>query len=223
MKGKLTLIPTPIDDRSFLTLDAKETLLNRSIDSIICVEEHKTARRRWLHYGLPREDIDKFVLYNEHSRDKLCEELIVQLKQGQDVYLMSDCGLPAFCDPGKELVNSCHENNILVTATSFHNSTLLALALSGFNHDEFYFKGFLSANSGERQVQLKELLKEKQTIVLMDTPYRYKKIISDLRDLNLSRPIFVGLDLNGPNEFIYRGNVSNCPIDKKEPFVLIIK
>ena len=47
---------------------------------------------------------------------------------------MSDGGLPAFCDPGKELVAACHRNNVKVTSSPFQNSIVLALALSGFDH-----------------------------------------------------------------------------------------
>ena len=39
------------------------------------------------------------------KREVIIFELIIGLRSGKDVYLMSDCGLPAFCDPGVRLVN----------------------------------------------------------------------------------------------------------------------
>jgi 16S rRNA (cytidine1402-2'-O)-methyltransferase len=77
LKGKLTLIPTPIDDVSLLESVAKDLLLKAVADKdIICVEELKEGRQRWLRYGLPREAIEHFVLYNEHTRTDILSDLI---------------------------------------------------------------------------------------------------------------------------------------------------
>ncbi|MFT6633474.1 MAG: 16S rRNA (cytidine1402-2'-O)-methyltransferase [Bacteriovoracaceae bacterium] len=75
MKGTLTLIPTPIDDNSPLCIRARMILeLAVKKKQVILVEEIKAGRRRWLHFGLPREAIEDFILYNEHTRDELNTE-----------------------------------------------------------------------------------------------------------------------------------------------------
>ena len=227
MKGKLILIPTPIDDLSPLEPVALSLLQKASTDnkSVIAVEDAKPGRRRWLHWGLPREAIAEFVLYNEHTRKEELPLLIEKLRSGHDVYLMSDGGLPAFCDPGLELVDACHEKNITVTATPFCNSIALALALSGFNHDKFIFNGFLSAKKEERQIQLSELLKNKVTQVLMDTPYRLSKLISELAQLSPQKQVFLAMNLNHPNELLLRGPASLLQKKvegQKAEFILVI-
>ena len=64
------------------------------------MEDPKPARRAWIRFGLDRKFIDNFVYYNEQTRIDILEDLVKELKSGKNVYLLSDCGLPAFCDPG---------------------------------------------------------------------------------------------------------------------------
>jgi 16S rRNA (cytidine1402-2'-O)-methyltransferase len=226
MTGVLTLIPTPIDDLNDLHPKAKELLLEAYDNGdIICVEEEKEGRRRWLRFGLPREAIEKFHIYNEHTRTDKLHDLIACLKKGENVFLMSDCGLPAFCDPGQMLVNRCHELKIKVTSSPFENSIALAIALSGFPHDRFIFEGFIPVETQMRKVALKRILSQQEVSIVMDTPYRLKKLLEEMNEINPNRQIFIGLELNQPNEQLLRGTVAelNVLVEKeKKEFVLVV-
>ena len=226
MKGVLTLIPTPIDDQSQILPATKEILeaaiLNKDL---ILVEELKPCRRKWLHFGLPREAIEDFVQYNEHSRKELAPKMLQELKKGRNIFLMSDCGLPAFCDPGAELVNLCHQSKIKVTSASFSNSIALAVALSGFPHNQFVFEGFLTNKSEIRTKELKRIMNEKRMSILMDTPYRLNKILAEMQTYASQREIFIGMDLNCETEELLRGSAESIAkkIGKqKREFILII-
>ena len=154
----LILVPTPIHDELPLEPVALKMLQEDCLkeDVILLVEEHKIGRQRWLRWGLPREAIEKFILFNEHSQEKLQSELIKSMKQQKKIYLLSDCGLPAFCDPGQLLVDACHKNKVKVTSTPFPNSIALALALSGFSHSSFVFSGFVPVKQPDRGVWMKK-------------------------------------------------------------------
>jgi len=227
MKGSLILVPTPIDDKHPLNPVAKELLL-KAVENkdIICVEEAKEGRRRWLRFGLPRETIEEFHLYNEHTRNEnKGAELIGFLKKGKNVYLMSDCGLPAFCDPGQMLVDRCHDLKIKVTSTPFDNSIALAVALSGFNHDRFIFEGFIPVDSALRSKAIKRIVNQNEVSVIMDTPYRMKKLVDELADANPERMAFIGIELNQEDEKLVRAPLkelsSQLQKEKKE-FVLVL-
>src|SRR5690242_20457626 len=112
----LILVPTPLQDDLPLESVALERLKADALKDniVLLVEEHKVARQRWLKWGLPREAIEKFVLFNEHTQKETLPEVLKKLKAGNDVYLLSDCGLPAFCDPGQVLVDACHKQRIKV-------------------------------------------------------------------------------------------------------------
>jgi len=225
-KGKLILVPTPIDDESPLELVAKGLLEQAVINrDIICVEDEKPGRRRWLRFGLDREAIKDFVLYNEHTHKTEAINLLKAMKKGKTVYLMSDCGLPAFCDPGQNLVEMCHNSGITVTSTPFANSISLAVALSGFPHNRFVFEGFIPIKSELRMKEMKRIMNSKAMSILMDTPYRMTRILEEMAKFNSSREIFIGIELNGAEETLLRGTVESVlekVRDQKKEYVIVV-
>lgn len=224
----LILVPTPLhDDLPLESVALKllgEECLNENI--ILLVEEHKVGRQRWLKWGLPREAIEKFILFNEHTQEKLVPDVMKLLKSGKKVFLLSDCGLPAFCDPGQTLVDSCHKQGIKVTSTPFSNSIALAIALSGFTHDSFVFSGFIPVKEPQRSEWMVKELKRPETLIWMETPYRLKKLMEDLQKNNVKREIFFACDLGGPEELLIRGSIASVAgrvtqLEKRE-FVLVL-
>ncbi len=208
----LILIPTPIAEDLPLEPVALALLQEVATDpmALILVEERKVARTRWLRWGLPRESIASFVEFNEHTAEESNEVVLSALRSGKRAVLMSDGGLPAFCDPGTGLVGLCHERGIPVTATPFSNSIGLALALSGFDHREFHFSGFLPAEAGARKEALNAIARTLRcTVILMDTPYRLQALLKDLSASPLkSRRVFLATSLNTPEEALFRGSIA---------------
>jgi len=230
LKGILTLVPTPIDEVNPLEQVAykqlKEAYELKKEKTIFAIEDLKAGRRRWIRWGLSREIVNDFVLYNEHTYEKESVTLLSYLKKGFDVFLMSDGGLPAFCDPGRRLVDLCHKSQVRVTSTPFPHSISLALALSGFSHKSFWFEGFLPAKKEFREKRWRELIEKEATLVLMDTPYRLVKTLEELKtNLKRKREVFLALDLNSEDEELLRGGPSQLIKklkNKKREFVLII-
>ncbi len=229
MSGKLTLIPTPLDEALPLESVAHTLLLKECLNEnvVLLVEEHKVARQRWIKWTLPREAIERFVLFNEHTQESERPRILSELHSGKNVYLMSDGGLPAFCDPGQKLVKACHEKGIAVTSTPFPNSISLAVALSGIDHSRFYFAGFLSADHTERKRELDQIAVRGETTVMMDTPYRLNALLADIGSSRLkSRKFFLATNLNSVNERnIYGGfaEIQKASESLHKPeFVLVI-
>lgn len=228
--GTLTLIPTPLSESGVLEPVAfallEQAALTHKENSVFVIEDLKPGRKRWLQFKLPRETVDSFVLYNEHTAGVVARELLAELKLGKNVFLMSDGGLPAFYDPGVELVSMCHQHNIKVTSTPFCNSVVLALALSGYNHKRFWFEGFLPMEAHERSAVLKKLLTAKHTSILMDTPYRMKRVLEEIRDSGATqKKLFLAMDLNSETEELRMGTASQLLEvirEFKREFILII-
>lgn len=228
MKGTLTLVPTPIDEDSPLEQVAFNLLEEATKDpsnNLFIIEDLKPGRRRWLRFGLTRDLVEDFVLFNEHTRSEMLPKILSELKKGKNAFIMSDGGLPAFCDPGVKLVAACHQEGIKVTATPFSNSISLALSLSGIDHSKFTFGGFLPIKDPDRSVELKSLLTRKETIILMDTPYRMKKLLQEIIELKTSRKAFLAMDLNCKSEELLFGNIEKIFSkikDFKREFILIL-
>ena len=229
MSGKLILIPTPLDESLPLESVAHSLLLKDCLNenTLLLVEEHKVARQRWIKWGLPREAIDKFVLFNEHTQEESRTQILADLKSGKTTYLMSDGGLPAFCDPGQKLVKTCHEKGIKVTSTPFPNSISLAVALSGIEHSRFYFAGFLSTDPTERKKELEQISSRNETAVIMDTPYRLKALLIDIGSSRLKgRKFFLATNLNSATEHCFYGSFADMQKASdslhKPEFILVV-
>lgn len=231
--GTLTLIPTPLSENGELEPVAHRRLTHaatfESENSIFVIEDLKPGRRRWLQFKLPREAVEHFVLYNEHTAPIVARELLSELQSGKNVFLMSDGGLPAFYDPGVELVRMCHQNHIKVTATPFCNSVALAIALSGFSHKKFWFEGFLPLEATQRIEVIKKLLTQKETCILMDTPYRLKRVLEEFAECwgpsAQYKKLFLAMDLNSETEELRLGTpkeLLSAVKDYKREFVLIV-
>lgn len=226
--GKLTLIPTPIAEGLPLEPVAKELILKaineNSEMTLIVGEDAKPMRRQWLAFGFSREWIEKFHYLNEHTAHEKSLELLEFLKKGYQVFIMSDGGLPAFCDPGTKLVDLCHRHGIQVTMSPFPHSISQALALSGYDGARFHFYGFLPKDQSERNRLWSELSRQKYVKILMDTPYRMKKLLEEARDHGVSE-VFLATNLNADNERLFRSapdKILKLLSEEKAEFILIV-
>lgn len=195
----LYLVSTPIGNPDDITLRALNVL--KSVDLIVC-EEYKPARRLLKCYEIEKE----LHSLNEHNEAESVRELLPQLKAGKSMALISDGGTPLFSDPGHELVRACIRQGIRIVPIVGANSLLPALIGSGFDLEKFYYHGWLSPKKEIRQQELKRLRNQRGTIVLLETPYRLKAILSDIvhilgKDLRLS----IGFELTTENERFLRG------------------
>lgn len=226
---KLILVPTPLDESLPLEPVALRILMEECMKEnvLLLVEEHKVARQRWIKWGLPREAIDRFVLFNEHTQVELQDKLVPEIASKKTAYLLSDGGLPAFCDPGQSLIKACHQKGIQVSSTPFPNSISLAVALSGIEHRRFYFAGFLSTEPSERKKELDQIASRNETSIVMDTPYRLSALISDIATSRLKdRKFYLATNLNSKNENNKYGSFSEIQkfsetLNKPE-FVLVV-
>ena len=221
-KPKLYIVSTPIGNYEDITLRALRIL--KECDFIIC-EELKEARRLLSHYKIEKE---LFPL-NEHNENESANELILKLLEGNTAALISDCGTPLFSDPGHLLVDLSLQNRIDVIPVPGASSLLTALVGSGLDFEKFYYYGWLSPKKDIRRKQLLDLRKRKETIVLMDTPYRLKTLLEDVvKLLGANIPCVLAFELTKEKEKFYRGNAQNIlsAVERenlKGEFVLIIK
>jgi 16S rRNA (cytidine1402-2'-O)-methyltransferase len=193
-----------------------------SCDVLIC-EERKPAEILFkrIKIDLSHKEVHQL---NEHSENKDVKAL-VSLCKTKTVALISDCGTPAFYDPGCDLVAACYKEGIEVVVCPGASSLMGMISLSGIKLDEFYFVGFLPAETDQRKAKLLSLSKMKIPFVIMDTPYRLNKTLSEVA---LQWPKAFGVlaaDITGPEQILKRGSMEELATQTypKQPFVLLIK
>jgi 16S rRNA (cytidine1402-2'-O)-methyltransferase len=222
MKPVLYIVSTPIGNYEDITLRALRVL--KECDFVIC-EEYKEARRLLSHFKIEKE----LFSLNEHNENEEADELIIKIKASKSAALISDCGTPLLSDPGHLLVDLAIQNKIDVIPVPGASSILAALVGSGFDFEKFYYYGWLSPKKDIRRKQLLHLKKRKETIFLMDTPYRLKTFMEDVvKLLGPNIPCVLAFELTKEKEKFYRGNAGNIlsHVEKenlKGEFVLIIR
>lgn len=220
--SKLFLVSIPIGNYEDITFRALKIL--KEIDFIIC-EEYKDAKRLLSHYQIASKEL---ILLNEHNEKDVVNEILLKIMEGKSAALISDAGTPLFSDPGHLLVEVCISQNIKIIPIPGANSLLPALIGSGFNFEKFYYYGWLSPKKEIRRKQLFDLKKIKETIVLLDTPYRLKSLLSDIvKILGRNIRIVLAFQLTMKDEQFFRGSAGSIlriaeEKNLKGEFVLIL-
>lgn len=221
MKPVLYIVSTPIGNYEDITLRGLRLL--KEADFIIC-EEFKAARRLLAHYGIQKE----LTSLNEHNEGDAVNEILLRLLKGEKGVLISDAGTPLFSDPGHLLVEVCISQGVRIMPVPGGNSLLPALVASGMDIEKFYYYGWLSPKKDERRRELLEIKRMNELIVIMETPYRLKALLSDIVKIIGERvKVVLAYKLTMDEETIYRGSAAEvlAIAEKKElkgEFVLLI-
>jgi len=214
----LYLVATPIGDFNEISLRALDVL--KKAEVIICESTKETSQLLKFHQITGK----KYEVLDEHSQaDDL--KTLLELCRNHEVALVSDCGTPGFCDPGADLVRLCSREKILVKSVLGASSLMGLISLSGQRLDQFLFRGFLPAENKARELALQELRKQKQNIILMDTPYRLQKTLNEVEKHFSEKEIVLALDLSTENELVLRGKpaqVRKNNLPEKAEFMLLI-
>ncbi len=214
----LYVVATPIGEYSEISLRALE-IFNKC-ETIICESTKETSKLLRAH-GISGK---KYELLNEHTTMEEKKSL-AQLCAQNDIALVSDCGTPGFCDPGADVVKFCRQANIPVKSVLGASSLMGLLSLSGERIDQFLFRGFLPAETEARGKALRELTKEKRPIIIMDTPYRLKKTLTDMKEHFAQRRFLLAMNLSQEDEQIIEGSIDKVISQSKHEkaeFMLLI-
>ena len=195
----LYLVATPIGNLGDFSPRAREVL--ESADLVAC-EDTRTSRQLFSLLGVR---VKATTAYHDFNEEKATETLIKKLKEGMDIALVSDAGMPLISDPGYRLVKACHEQGIPVTSVPGANAVLTALQLSGLPTNAFYFGGFFPPKSGARQSVLNEVANLSATLIFYETARRVKEALSDIQKVLGNRQMALVRELTKKFEEVKRG------------------
>ncbi len=216
--GKLYVVATPIGNLSDITFRAIDTL--KSVDIIAC--ENKDRHIKLLnHYEIKKHLIE----YSPANEKNSTKGIIQLLKQGKNVALVSDAGVPALSDPGKILVDEAVRNNITVIPIPGPSALTSLLSVSGFSTDRVVFLGFLSKSPGKQSRELGLFKNINSVIVLFVSQYQLKKILILINKLFGNVEIIIAREMTKLNEEFIRGKIENIiknDITERGEFTLAI-
>lgn len=200
-QGRLYLIPTPIGNLEDITYRSLRML--KEVD-YIAAEDTRNTKKLCNYFEISTP----LISYHEHNKEQSGRKIIDLLKDGKDIGLVSDAGMPSISDPGYEIVVEALEEKLYVVPLPGANAALTALIASGLVSQPFYFYGFLDRQKKEKKKELERLKKFTDTFILYESPHRLKDTLSLMHDILGNRSIVVSRELTKKFEEFTRGNIS---------------
>ncbi|GFI60993.1 ribosomal RNA small subunit methyltransferase I [Clostridiales bacterium] len=173
LNGTLFLCATPIGNLGDMTLRAIDIL--KEVD-LIAAEDTRNTLKLLNHFEIKTP----MTSYHQHNMSVKGTELIEKLKEGKNIALVTDAGMPGISDPGEDMARRCREEGIPVTIAPGASAGISALVLSGMNARRYIFEGFLPSDKKERNSVLKNLEKETRTTIFYEAPHRLTDTLAAL-------------------------------------------
>lgn len=197
-KGTLYIVSTPIGNLEDITFRAVRIL--KEVD-LVAAEDTRHTLKLLNHYGITKPLIS---YWGEKEKAK-AEEVIGSLGKGSSVALVSDAGTPGISDPGSVLIRRAIEEGFEVVPVPGPAALIAALTISGFSTEEFVFCGFLPAKQSQRRKFLDELMLEKRTVVIYESPHRVIESMAEISDIFGDRRMVLVREITKLYEEVIRG------------------
>ncbi|MBI4670276.1 MAG: 16S rRNA (cytidine(1402)-2'-O)-methyltransferase [Chloroflexi bacterium] len=216
----LFLVATPIGNLEDISPRALETL--RAV-SLIAAEDTRTAKQLLTYFEI-HTPVTSFF---EYSKTNKLERILDALERG-DVAVVSEAGMPGINDPGYELVREAIARGHRVSPIPGPSAVLTALVASGLPAHAFYYAGFLPREPQARRRFLRDLVDERDTLVVFETPHRLRDALEDLENIfGAARRICVARELTKKFEEFQRGTIRQVrayfqTVEPRGEFTLVI-
>ncbi len=220
MTGTLYVCGTPIGNIEDITLRVLRVL--KEVD-IIAAEDTRQSVKLLNYYDIKTP----LTSYHEHNKEAKGPRLIAQLKEGKNIALVTDAGMPGISDPGEDLIAKCYEENVPVTIVPGATAVITALVLSGLSARSYVFEGFLPSNKKQRREIIDRFVNETRTVVLYEAPHHLVDTLEQLCTVMGDRYCAAVRELTKKHETVNRGTIQQLlnyfrENEPKGEFVLVI-
>ncbi len=169
----ICFVATPIGNLKDITLRALETL--RSADVIFCEDTRHTLKL------LTAYDIKKPLRScHKFNEREAAEKILAASREGKEVAVVSDAGMPVISDPGNLVCRFLREAGEPYTVLPGACAFVSALVLSAMPADRFTFIGFLPDKTGERRELLTRYKSNRDTLIFHAAPQDVERYIADM-------------------------------------------
>ena len=208
MTGTLYIVGTPIGNLKDVTYRSLELL---SDVDLIAAEDTRRTGILLKHYEIKTP----LTSFNSYNQAKKSDRLIARLKEGHNLALVSDAGTPGVSDPLYHLVRAALAEYVSVVSLPGPSAVLAALTISGLPVNRFVFEGFLPRKKGRKKL-IEELVQEKRTIVLFESPHRIAKTLNELYQAMGDRKAVLARELTKIHEEVIRGTLEDLAVVAEE-------
>ena len=222
-RGTLFMLSNHIGNQH--DIPARSLVALNSADLLV-FEEDRPARLALKAAKVHRE----YLKFSEHIQKETLEQVYNYLKTGKSVAYMSDQGCPTLADPGRALLQIAYQLNAPIQVVPGPSSVTAALSACPFELSSYIYAGFLPRESDKRMAKLKQYAAIGQALIVLDTPYRLKALLSVCNEVFPKKRLgFLAIDISGEHEAYFSASIGALEAQvrhlaqKKLNFVLIIE
>lgn len=201
-EGSLFVVATPIGNMGDITLRALEVLKN--VD-VIAAEGVERTRALCRHYDIKT----KVRSFNQHNQRNTAPELVLLMKRGKSVALVTNAGTPCISDPGTYLVSLALAAGVKVTPVPGASALAAGLSVSGVRAERFVFLGFLPTRQAQRRKELGQWKHGELPLVIYEAPHRILDTLCDIWQVLGDVRLTMLREMTKMHEEIRRGKVSD--------------
>ncbi len=213
----LYLVGTPIGNLKDISFRALDVL--KSVDEIACEDTRHSLGL------LNAYDIKKpLVSYHKFNEKEAGLKLVEKLKDGKNIALITDAGMPVISDPGNILVNLLVENDLEFTVVPGACAFVSALVLSGLDSSRFCFLGFMPDKASQRKEFLEKYKSLDMTLIFYSAPHDVKKDIESIYQVFGDRRAVTVREITKLHESVDRFDLSvGLQKEPKGEYVLLVE
>ena len=172
----LYFVGTPIGNLKDISLRALEVL--KSVDEIAC-EDTRHSLGLLNAYQIKKP----LTAYHKFNEREAGEKIIEKLKNGKNIAVITDAGMPVVSDPGNILTQMLIEEGLDFTVIPGACAFVSALVLSGLDSSRFCFLGFLPQKQSERTEFLQKYKDLDMTLIFYSAPHDVKKDVETIYEV----------------------------------------
>jgi 16S rRNA (cytidine1402-2'-O)-methyltransferase len=206
----LYVVATPIGNLEDITARALRVL---ATCDIVAAEDTRRTRALLTHFSIRAKRLESL---HAHSSEEEIERIVVALREGSDVALVTDAGTPLVSDPGDVLVRAAIKDGIAVVPLPGPSAVLTALAGSGLGGGPFRFLGFLPREGPPRRDTIALLCATPEAAVVFEAPNRTHATLKELAEATPDRAACVARELTKMHEEFTRGTLRELAADERE-------
>ncbi len=196
----LYICATPIGNLGDVTSRVLDTL--RAVE-LVAAEDTRHTRKLLSHFDVHVPMTSLF----QHNEAQKTEEVLRLLRDGKDVALVTDAGMPGVQDPGMRLVVRAVAEGLELTVLPGPSAVLTALVAAGYDGDGFRFVGYLPRRARELETALQAWRRCGGLVVAFETGQRLARSVAVLAASLPGARAAVCRELTKVHEEIVRGTL----------------
>jgi len=213
----LYIIATPIGNLDEISKRALDTL--SGCDFVAC-EDTRRSGLLLSRYGISKT----LIKYEAHSEVGGATRIVELLRDGKNIALISDAGMPLISDPGAKIVAICIDEKISYTVISGPCACVNAVVFSGMDTRSFCMIGFLPDKKKERDEYIGRFADLQSTLVLYCPPHDLDNYLEYLHTKLGERKVAVVREMTKIYEEVVHGILGQpVNVNRKGEMVLVVE